>query len=269
MDPANDPPTDTKGQAALRGACRVQPRVGGLPPTLRAERTRPQSTTSAPKNMTRTDCKPVARSLAIRRSSGPGLPTRSPSPCSPPVKSHFPQSATRPALRRAARVYALIGWAASPARVSRNGLATPRAMHPLVDAPHCCTPGRTQRTCDQDYSLVEADPSCGVPAPKGRSAKEETDISTGVRTNDEDRPAQRRDGDEPPTPDEHRRHKHRRDHTRRERYPSCLTRAPVTGTMSPSAHTPNHSQRGCCAGACGVRPQTLRRDPRDTRRGRR
>ncbi len=34
MDPANDPPTDTKGQAALRGACRVQPRVGGLPPTL-------------------------------------------------------------------------------------------------------------------------------------------------------------------------------------------------------------------------------------------
>jgi len=38
---------------------------------------------------------------------------------------------------------------------------------------------------------VEADPSCGVRAPKGRGTKEETDVCTGVRTNDEDRPTQR------------------------------------------------------------------------------
>jgi hypothetical protein len=38
--------------------------------------------------------------------------------------------------------------------------------------------------------------------------------------------------------------------------------------LAPVAHA-NHSQRGCCAGACGVRPQTFRHDARGTRRGRR
>src|SRR6266511_2287044 len=156
-----------------------------------------------------------------------------------------PARARQPPPARGVEIPAIRDTAGS----TTSGPGLPRDA-PLMDATHCCTPGRTQRTGDQDYSLVEADPSCGVRAPKGRGTKEERDVCTGVRTNDEDRPAQRRDGNEPPTPDEHRRHKHRRNHTRRERYPSCLTRAPVTGTMSPSAHTPNHSQRGCCAGAC-------------------
>jgi hypothetical protein len=48
--------------------------------------------------------------------------------------------------------------------------------------------------------------------PKGRGAEEETGVCIGVRAHDDDRPTQRRNGDESPTPDERCRHKHRGDH---------------------------------------------------------